>query len=66
MRAVVVDAAIEEKIKANPRPMIGILSGYYCSKYGDDIRSGLSLHPTIMLANGSPIIDFTIDKSSCG
>ena len=66
IRSSVVDASIEEKIKANPRPMIGILQGYYCDKYGDYIRSGLSLHAIILLANGTPVVDFTIDKSSCG
>ena len=65
LRTVVRDS-VGQNVKAKPEQMIGLLSGYFCSKYDNDIAQGVSIHEKFTLADGSSVIDFTIDKSSCG
>lgn len=66
LRSIVADASVGQNVKAKPEPLIGVVSGYFCNKYGNDIAQGLSIHEMLTLADGSPVIDFTIDRSSCG
>ena len=58
---VVTDAFVGKTVKANPAQLVGVLDGYFCSKYGDHIGLGLSIHEALTLADGSPVVDFTID-----
>jgi hypothetical protein len=62
----IIDTSVAQNAKANSGPLVGILKGYFCGGYGDDIRRGLSFHLAFTLVDGSPVIDFPIDRSSCG
>jgi hypothetical protein len=43
----------------------GFLTGYFCSKYRNFISQGLALHHFLVLPDGTPVIDFTTDRSNC-
>jgi hypothetical protein len=43
----------------------GVLTGYFCTKYRDFISRGLALHHFFVLPDGSPVIDFRVDRSNC-
>jgi hypothetical protein len=62
----IVDQSAAQNASANRSQIAGVLQGYYCSKYGDNLRQGLSLHH-VFTAGGSatPLFDFTMDKTSC-
>lgn len=64
-RFIVLDASARANAQANRANIAGVLTGYYCTKYGDFISQGLVLHHFFVLPDGSPVIDFTIDKSRC-
>jgi hypothetical protein len=66
LHSVVTDVSVAQNVKTRPEQLIGLLNGYFCAKYGDELGQGLSIHEKFTLADGSPITDFTIDRSSCG
>lgn len=66
LHSVVTDTSVARNIQAEPTQLIGLLDGYFCGKYGDDLGQGLSIHERFTFADGSPVIDFTTDRSSCG
>jgi hypothetical protein len=52
-------------VQANRGNMEGFVRGYLCSKYRDFIFKGIAFHHFFVLADDSPVIDFTIDRSNC-
>jgi hypothetical protein len=68
--AVATDQSVGQDMKAaTPQQttgFIGFLSGYMCGKYRNELGQGLSIHEKLAFADGSPVADFTIDRSSCG
>jgi hypothetical protein len=66
IHAVVTDPSVGENLKVEPYKVIAFFTGYFCSRYRDEIGQGLSIHEKFALADGSPVADFTVGKSSCG
>ncbi|MBO0759169.1 MAG: hypothetical protein J2P54_25290 [Bradyrhizobiaceae bacterium] len=66
LHSVVMDESVAQNVKTKPEQLVGLLKGYFCGKYGDELGQGLSIHEKFTLANGIPVTDFTIDRSSCG
>ncbi|HEX9323775.1 MAG TPA: hypothetical protein VF913_16900 [Xanthobacteraceae bacterium] len=64
-RFVVLDASSALSAQANYGNIKGILTGYLCGKYGNFISQGLVFHHFFVLPDGSPVIDYTIDRSKC-
>jgi hypothetical protein len=64
-RFVVRDASAKASVQASRGNMEGFARGYLCSKYRDFIFQGIVFHHFFVLADGSPVIDFTIDRSNC-
>jgi hypothetical protein len=65
VRFIVRDAAIREAVLADRANFAGFQKVYFCSKHRGDISRGLTFHPVFVLPDGSPVLDFAIDKSSC-
>jgi hypothetical protein len=63
---IVTDPSVGQNIKAKSQHVIGVSTGYFCGKYGNELAQGLSIHEKFALADGSPVVDFTINRSSCG
>jgi hypothetical protein len=64
LRFIVLDASAMAA-PARSGQLRGVLTGYFCSKYRDFISQGLALHHVFVLQDGSPMTDFTTDRSSC-
>jgi hypothetical protein len=64
-RFIVVDASATASTQANRGNIARVFKGYFCSKYRDAISQGLAFHQFFVLSDGSPVIDFIVDKSSC-
>jgi len=64
-RFISLDASAAASAQANRGNIRGILTGYFCGKYRDFIFQGLAFHHFFVLPDGSPVIDFTIDRSNC-
>jgi hypothetical protein len=64
VRFIVFDASAAASAQAS-RNIRGILTGYFCGKYRDFISQGLVFHHFFVWPDGSPVIDFTIDRSNC-
>jgi len=68
-RAVAHQGVVDERFifspQANRINIVGFFTGYYCSKYREFISQGLVFHHSFVLPDGSPVVDFTIDKSRC-
>jgi hypothetical protein len=64
-RFIVRVASAKASVQANRGNMEGFARGYLCSKYRDFIFQGVVFHHFFVLADNSPVIDFTIDKSNC-
>jgi hypothetical protein len=62
---VVANASAARSLNADRTHLIGFMQGYFCGKYGEDVRRGLSLHQIFTLGNNAPVLDFTLDRSSC-
>lgn len=60
------DAVAGKGMQGNQATINGIFRGYFCAKYGDQIRQGVSLRPEFTLDDGTALFDFTIDRKSCG
>jgi hypothetical protein len=41
------------------------VTGVFCTKYHDVIAQGLAFHNFFVLADQSPVMDFTVDRSNC-
>jgi hypothetical protein len=50
---------------ANRGKITALVTGYFCTKYRDVISQGLTFHHFFVLADHSPVIDFTVDRSNC-
>jgi hypothetical protein len=64
-RFIVLDTSVAAGTRANPSNIKGILTGYFCGKYRNFISQGLVFHHFFVLPDGSPVTDFTIDRSNC-
>jgi hypothetical protein len=42
-----------------------VVTGVFCTKYHDVIAQGLAFHNFFVLADQSPVMDFTVDRSNC-
>ena len=60
------DAVAGQGMKGNQPTINGIFRGYFCAKYGDQIRQGVSMRPEFTLDDGTALFDFTIDRKACG
>jgi hypothetical protein len=52
-------------VQASRGNMEGFVRGYLCTKYRDFIFQGIAFHHFFVLADDSPVLDFTIDRSNC-
>jgi hypothetical protein len=59
------DPLANASAQANRSKIAAVVTGYFCAKYRDAISQGLAFHPLFVLADNNPVIDFTIDRSSC-
>jgi hypothetical protein len=59
------DPSAQASAQVNRGKIAAAVTGYFCAKYRDAISQGLAFHPSFVLADNSPLIDFTIDRSSC-
>jgi hypothetical protein len=64
-RFIVLDASARASTEANRSNIRGVLTGYFCGKYRNFISQGLVFHHFFVLPDNSPVIDFTIDRSTC-
>jgi hypothetical protein len=64
-RFTVQDAAAQAINQANRGKIAAVVTGYFCAKYHDVISRGLAFHNVFVSANDSPVIDLTIDRSTC-
>jgi hypothetical protein len=62
---IVRDAAAKSSAEANRDKIAGVLGGYFCGKYHDVLLQGLVFHHFFVLPDGSPVIDFIVDRSNC-
>jgi hypothetical protein len=51
--------------QANRGKIASVLTGYVCTRYHDVIFQGVAFHDFFVATDDSPLIDFTIDGSSC-
>ena len=51
--------------RANSGKIAGVLKGYYCSKYHDQIARGLVFHQSFVLPDNSPVFDLKIGNADC-
>jgi hypothetical protein len=51
--------------QANRGKIASVLTGYVCTRYRDVIFQGVAFHDFFVATDDSPLIDFTIDGSSC-
>jgi hypothetical protein len=51
--------------QANRGKIVAVATGYFCTKFREVISQGLAFHQFFVLADDSPVIDFTIDRSNC-
>jgi hypothetical protein len=51
--------------QANRGKIVAVATGYFCAKFRDVISQGLAFHQFFILADNSPVIDFTVDKTNC-
>jgi hypothetical protein len=51
--------------QANRGKIVAVATGYFCTKFRDVISQGLAFHQFFVLADDSPVIDFTVDRSNC-
>ena len=42
-----------------------VFTGVFCAKYREVIAQGLAFHNFFVLADQSPVMDFTVDRSNC-
>jgi hypothetical protein len=49
----------------NRGKITAVVSGIFCTKYHDVIAQGLAFHNFFVLADQSPVMDFTVDRSNC-
>jgi hypothetical protein len=64
-RFIIPDPSARAGAQANRGKIVAVATGYFCAKYRDVISQGLAFHPFFVLADDSPVIDFTIDRSNC-
>jgi hypothetical protein len=64
-RHIVTDAQAKPRVQASRNTIVAISTGYFCDKYREVILQGLAFHHVFVLPDGSSVIDFTINKSSC-
>jgi hypothetical protein len=64
-RYIVADPAAKASAQANRGKIVAVATGYFCSKYRDFISQGLAFHHFYVLADNSPVLDFTIDRTNC-
>jgi hypothetical protein len=62
---IVLDPSTRASTEANSSKIKAVLAGYLCTKYRDFMLQGLAFHHFFALTDGSPVIDFTLDKSNC-
>ena len=49
----------------NRGKITAVVTGVFCTKYHDVIAQGLAFHNFFVLADQSPVMDFTVDRSNC-
>jgi hypothetical protein len=65
VHVLVADAKSGEGFKRNQSLLTYLFRKYYCMKYGDAMKQGVSVHPTLTKDDGTALLDFTIKQSSC-
>jgi hypothetical protein len=49
----------------NRSKVTAVVTGVFCTKYREVIARGLAFHNFFVLADQSPVMDFTVDRSNC-
>ena len=64
-REIVSDQVMATRLQTKRKLIESYTTGLICGRDGAAIKQGVAFHIVYVLEDGSPVIDFTIDKSKC-
>ena len=64
-RFTVMASSAQAMTPENRGKITAVITRVFCTKYHDVISQGLAFHNFFLLADQSPLIDFTVDRSDC-
>src|SRR5262249_5209061 len=64
-RLIVRDASARDGILADRADFEGVQKHYFCPTFRNDLLQAVTFHLAFMSQDGSPVLDFAINRSNC-